>query len=341
MTGRRSAVLGLALLFAGLLLVALPSPASAATLAQKKAQARTIMKQLDELDVKMEIAVEQYNAAAGKLAAVNEKIRENERNLTIARYNLLVAKDTLESRAVAMYKQQPVDLLDVVLATSSFDELITQLDMLNRLGQSDIRVVDSIAKYEGSIEDAQTALGTDRRAAERLLAERTSQKQVIERALQQRKSLLKGVEDQIADLERRKAVAGRQAAAKAGVLPVSGGVNPGPGHGGVVAVAMQYLGVPYQYGGASPSTGFDCSGFTMFVYSQVGVSLPHNAAAQYGCCTPVPKGQEQPGDLVFFGAPIHHVGLYVGGGMMIHAPHPGAVVQVDAVYSDYVGAGRP
>jgi peptidoglycan DL-endopeptidase CwlO len=105
---------------------------------------------------------------------------------------------------------------------------------------------------------------------------------------------------------------------------------------------MQYLGVPYVYGGASPS-GFDCSGFIMYVFAQVGVSLPHNAAAQYGHGTPVDRSQLQPGDLVFFNG-LGHAGIYVGGGSFIHSPHTGDVVKISSMTgwyaSTYVGARR-
>jgi peptidoglycan DL-endopeptidase CwlO len=105
---------------------------------------------------------------------------------------------------------------------------------------------------------------------------------------------------------------------------------------------MQYLGVPYQWGGASPS-GFDCSGFTMYVYAQVGVSLPHNAAMQYSMGSPVGREFLQPGDLVFFNG-LGHVGIYIGGNQMIHSPHTGDVVKISTLTgwyaSTYVGARR-
>ena len=107
---------------------------------------------------------------------------------------------------------------------------------------------------------------------------------------------------------------------------------------------MRYLGVPYKWGGASPSTGFDCSGFTMYVFAQIGVSLPHYAAAQYGLGRPVAKSDLAPGDLVFFRG-LGHMGMYIGGGNFIHSPRTGDVVKISSLSEPYrvanwVGARR-
>jgi cell wall-associated NlpC family hydrolase len=112
----------------------------------------------------------------------------------------------------------------------------------------------------------------------------------------------------------------------------------------VVAIAMRYLGVPYKWGGASPSTGFDCSGFTMYVFAQIGVSLPHYAAAQYGLGRAVSRSELEPGDLVFFRG-LGHMGMYIGGGNFIHSPQTGDVVKISSLSEPYrvanwVGARR-
>ena len=104
---------------------------------------------------------------------------------------------------------------------------------------------------------------------------------------------------------------------------------------------MQYLGVPYVWGGASPS-GFDCSGLASYAYAQIGKSVPHYTGAIYAAFPKVPSDQLQPGDLVFFNG-LGHMGIYIGGGQMVHAPHTGDVVRVASLgdRSDYVGAVRP
>ena len=107
---------------------------------------------------------------------------------------------------------------------------------------------------------------------------------------------------------------------------------------GVLGIAAQYAGVPYKYGGTSPQTGFDCSGYTQYVFAQLGKQLPRTAEDQRLAVTRV--STPQPGDLVFFGSPAYHVGIYAGGGMMWDAPHSGTVVGKRPVWSSNVMYGR-
>jgi cell wall-associated NlpC family hydrolase len=210
-----------------------------------------------------------------------------------------------------------------------------------------------------------------------VVAEREARKRSIEGQLAERQRLASSIKDEIARMQaaeaRRQAELERQArarleaaasarvASRAQVLDFSSGpaidfpadgttaappvVSAPPAkYGGVVGIAMQYLGTPYVWGGSSPS-GFDCSGFAMYVYAQLGISLPHNAAAQYGSVGAyVSRDELEPGDLVFFDG-LGHVGIYIGGGQFIHSPHTGDVVKIssldDSWYaSTYVGAKR-
>jgi cell wall-associated NlpC family hydrolase len=111
----------------------------------------------------------------------------------------------------------------------------------------------------------------------------------------------------------------------------------------VVAFARRFLGTPYRWGGASPS-GFDCSGFVMYVYAHFGVKLPHSSWMQYRRGRFVPRDRLQPGDLVFFNG-LGHVGIYTGNGRFIHSPHSGDVVKISRLSegwyrSTYYGARR-
>ncbi|TWP35493.1 NlpC/P60 family protein [Leekyejoonella antrihumi] len=111
-----------------------------------------------------------------------------------------------------------------------------------------------------------------------------------------------------------------------------------PSRSGAVGIAMRYIGVPYVYGGTSPA-GFDCSGLTQYVYAQLGISIPRTASAQQASMQSV--SNPQPGDLVFFGYPAYHVGIYAGNGEMIAAPKPGGSVQLQKIWDTPSGYGRP
>lgn len=108
--------------------------------------------------------------------------------------------------------------------------------------------------------------------------------------------------------------------------------------GGVLAIAAQYQGIMYKYGGTTPD-GFDCSGFTQYVFKQIGISLPRTAEQQRQAVTPV--SNPQPGDLVFFGAPAHHMGIYAGDGKMWDSPRTGKAVDLRDIWSSDVTYGRP
>jgi cell wall-associated NlpC family hydrolase len=120
------------------------------------------------------------------------------------------------------------------------------------------------------------------------------------------------------------------------IPPVSGKA------GAAVAAASGQLGVPYRFAAESPGVAFDCSGLTKYAWGRAGVSLPHQSAAQFASTPHVPKDQAQPGDLIYYYAPIGHVGIYIGGGQMIHAPATGKTVEVTVVHwNKVVGVSRP
>jgi cell wall-associated NlpC family hydrolase len=111
-----------------------------------------------------------------------------------------------------------------------------------------------------------------------------------------------------------------------------------PAASGVLGIAASLAGTPYVYGGTTPS-GFDCSGYTQYVFAKAGINLPRTAAAQQQAATAV--SNPQPGDLVFFGSPADHVGIYAGNNMMWDSPHSGADVQLQSIWSSTVTYGRP
>ena len=108
----------------------------------------------------------------------------------------------------------------------------------------------------------------------------------------------------------------------------------------IILSAKQYLGVPYVWGGTTPN-GFDCSGLMQWVFAQNGISIPRVSQAQQASVKEIPIGEVQPGDLVFWGRPAHHVALYIGDGYFIQAPQPGDVVKITHVsWYPFESAGR-
>ena len=118
---------------------------------------------------------------------------------------------------------------------------------------------------------------------------------------------------------------------------------PVSGKAGVaVSAAYSQLGVPYRFAAEEPGVAFDCSGLTKWAWGRAGVYLPHQSRAQYGAVPHVSKDEAQPGDLIFYYSPIGHVGIYVGNGMMVHAPQTGKTVSLVPVrWGKVVGVGRP
>jgi cell wall-associated NlpC family hydrolase len=356
------------------LLVALvaASPALAdPTVASKRAEAQRIMGEVQQMDAQLEHAIEAYNLASTKLAGLQADLKTNTHRLTVAKSNLRFAQTTLSQRVVALYKGNETNsTIAVILGAQSLDDLVTRLDTVSRVSTQDTRVMRQVRRFEKTVKLTQHRLKAAESAQRRLVGERASQKASIESQLSRRQSLLASVKDEIQQLQAEeqarqarlaRAVQSRLASqqqqatvqalgsvdemqatsSSAGEAPVA--AAPPSRFGGAVGIAMQYLGIPYVWGGSSPS-GFDCSGFTMYVYAQLGVSLPHNAAMQYGTGVPVSKDQLEPGDLVFFNG-LGHMGMYIGGGQFIHAPHTGDVVKIsslsDSWYAQtWVGARR-
>jgi peptidoglycan DL-endopeptidase CwlO len=288
--------------------------------------------------------IETYNAAQIKLNSIEADLRVNENRLAVARSNYKQAEATLAERLVTLYTSGEQSTLEVLLGSSSLDDLLDRVDTVNRLSEQDARIVNEVRTFRTEIREREAKLSMARSEQERIVAERAAKRDEIRSQLAERQRLLGSIKDQIAKMQAAEQAQQQQLANQAQTRVSNDfGGNPAGHYSGVVGIAMQYLGVPYVWGGASPS-GFDCSGLTMYVYAQVGVSLPHNAAMQYSYGSAVSRENLAPGDLVFFNG-LGHVGLYIGGGQFIHAPHTGDVVKISSLSeswyaSTYVGARR-
>jgi cell wall-associated NlpC family hydrolase len=348
-------------LAAGLLLAV--TPAAADPIGSKREQAQAIMAEMQQLDADVGQAAEAWNYANIELARIEEDLASNEKHLVAARKSLVTAQGRIAERLRDLYVNgEGNSTLEVILGSRSLDDILARLDAIERVSSHDARILETVKRYRKEVETRRARLQEARSDQARIVAERAAEKASIERRLVEREQLLASVKDEIVQLqaeERARQVAlVEQARARAQAqqlaaqlqqdtaqetydpsfaTPVYDADVPAARYSHVVPIALQYLGVPYVWGGSSPSTGFDCSGFIMFVFAQVGVYLPHHAASQFSYGVPVSREQLAPGDLVFFDG-LGHAGIYIGGGQFVHAPHTGDVVKISSLYDSWYAA---
>lgn len=332
------------------------------SLADREAQAQSVLAQVQEIDSQVGKAAEAYNRATIEFDRIREEQRRNAVMLTVARSSLVRAQAQLEERLVAIYTSgDSGTTLDVLLGATSIEDLLNRLETVDRVSSQDAEVLRQVTSFRDQVGQRKARLAKARARQEGIVAERAAQRRAVEAKLRERQALLSTIKGQIREIRAREQARqlslARQARARlrgqylapdAGIAAEAAaalaGTAPPSRYGGVVGIAMQYLGIPYRWGGSSPSGGFDCSGFIMYVYAQMGVSLPHNAAMQFGYGVSVSRDALEPGDLVFFDG-LGHNGIYIGGGQFIHSPHTGDVVKIsslnDAWYSArWYGAKR-
>jgi cell wall-associated NlpC family hydrolase len=325
------------------LLVGVATPAHAAPIDEKRAQAAKVKAQIDELDVEVEIAAEDYNEAKARYDEVTAAVTKTEKRLGELTARQAELEGNLAVRVNGMYRQGPLGALELLLGATSFEQFAATWDLLQDMNSNDAARVAELKRTRVDVQTAKDELAAQQAVAKTEAATMKSRKDAIEAQLKERQRLLTGIEAEIAEIERQQEEAARRRAAASAPSTDYGNPTTQP-KSEVVKIALTKLGSPYKYGAAGPNS-FDCSGFTMWCYKQVGVSLPHSSRAQINVGQRVSKANLKAGDLVFFarGGRIHHVGIYIGGGNFIHSPHTGDVVKIAslAARSDYFGACRP
>ena len=317
------------LLAAALLPAAAPASPSVDDL---QAQARSVRREAARLDARAEVLTEKYNVARAALDAVNVRLQEARRDLERARVQLDAAQALRGDRLAAMYKSDGYSVLDVIFNLSDIGEADTQLGYFRSIDEADQDTVTRISAMEQQVEKLEQQIDKDRAdALDREMGLR-EQQAAIEDQLAAREQLLADLDARVKKLlseqARLDAEASERLAKAAGVDLAT--ISGTPAQIAVVKETMKYLGIPYVWAGATPSGGFDCSGLVLYVYAKFGVQFPHGATMQAHMGDPVSLSQAQPADLVFFGYPAfyHHVGIYIGNGLFIEAPHTGDVVKV-------------
>jgi cell wall-associated NlpC family hydrolase len=354
---------------AGALLVGAGSASADPDIQDKQAQAQAIMVELENLDMSLAVAIEAYNGANVELDRIDGELDVNAQHLVAARKSLNVSQRRVAKRLHQIYVNGDGDTtLEVLFGSRSLDDIIARLDAIERVSAQDAQILTEVREYRREVQEHRRTLKDARDEQAQVVADREATRDSIEAQLAEREQLLASVKDEIERMQeaerRRQAELAAQARARAAAqlaaqeaaaqavqqasatysqteIPEYDPNLAASKYGAVVPIALQYLGIPYVWGGASPSQGFDCSGLVSYVYAQIGVSLPHHAASIWNYGSYVPRDQLQAGDLVFFHG-LGHMGIYIGGDQFVHAPHTGDVVKISALssYSGYYGAKR-
>lgn len=297
------------------------------------------------------------------------KIAQNKRQIKGTIADLAESRRVLGERLRDIYATPEPSFAEVVITSGSISAAADQIELLDKVGQQDASVVSTLKDNKQRLEALRAELLAAEKQVEAAVAEAKRQKEKIEGLLAQRQAVLQGVQGELAQMIRAEELRQRQiaaqqaaiaqarqaaaaAASQGGGTPAaaspSGGAAPvsstplpsGDGNASAAAIAMQQLGTPYVWAGASPG-GFDCSGLASYAYGKIGKSVPHYTGAIWSKFPKVGSGDLQSGDMVFFNN-LGHMGIYIGGGQYVHAPRTGDVVKVSKLSdrSDYMGAVR-
>lgn len=336
--------------------IAYATPSSSSLKAKKK----EIIRELDLLDAELDEAVEAYNQANWELQKINKKSAKISAEINKTQNEIAVLEQRIKSRARALYMMKQDPLVEAIMNADSLTEIISSIRMVGRILSVEANLNSMYKEKKQKLERDKAELIQLREKQKKLVQLARQKKLAIQKKIREKEKLLASI-----DAELKKAIERERSALRRvsySYVPPSnddrsrsyvyrGDVDrdEAPSDTSIgrkaVSIALSLLGRPYRWGASGPNS-FDCSGFTMYVYAQLGLSLPHSSAAQYFCGRRVSYEDLAPGDLVFFArrsGRISHVGIYIGGGMMVHAPQTGDVVKVVPLssHSGYAGAVRP
>jgi cell wall-associated NlpC family hydrolase len=335
-------------------------PMPAGDLASLRAEASRLRAKLDDQHRRLEILAEDLEEAYARGVDLLADASRLDRRRAAAERDLAAVQAELDQRARSNYIAGPGWFLSALVGAEDPADALGRLPLQRAVLEADLALVDRVSQAKAELDRTRARLSgrlvDQARGAERLDAKRAEAERLgadIQRQLRtmdRRVAALMERQRRAEEASQRAAFADYLAAAEdAGAAPIRDGRASPPARE-AVAVALAQLGAPYIWGAEGPST-FDCSGLTSFAYAAAGVTIPRVSRAQfaaYAGLRPVDPQHLLPGDLVFFadnpGNPstIHHVGMYIGGGLMVEAPHTGAVVRTSSIWRpSYAGAVRP
>ncbi len=303
-----------------------------------------VRKQVDKLYEEAEKVTEQANELGDQMRAIDRRVRKLSADVDRQQKTLAALRTDIGQFAAAEYRTGGFDTTVQLLVADNPDEFLAQMstakafagqqgDMLKRLQSEQKRLSEQKAAREAELSRYREA--KDAATARKKVADRNAAKAkaLLDRLTAEERRRLRAAE------ERERA---RDRSSRGGGDRVPPAPPPGSGRGATaLAFARAQLGEPYVFGAAGPSS-WDCSGLTMMAWRQAGVSLPHSSRQQYAGSAKISRSQLQIGDLVIFYSDMHHVGIYAGNGMVIHAPRPGKNVEYSPIsYMPYAGAVRP
>jgi cell wall-associated NlpC family hydrolase len=375
--------------------------AHADPIADKRAEAERINRQLEQQGRQVSILAEQYDAAQVKIAKLQDELDAAQAQVQQTDTQADEIRGRLKDRAVDAYvRGGNAPAIALLAQTRTTDDVAVRTQYVQTVTSGATDVLDELRVVRQELELQQSHLDEAKAEARAAAAVASAKRKEASAAVAAQQATLNQVQGELAalveaeakrraeeearrvqaELAAKKAKAAAQAAAEAaardaaarrttttapngkaspsgtvrppttttttkpsstaGSSPSSGSGAPAAGADAAVAEARRQLGKPYEYGAAGPDS-FDCSGLTSWSWRAGGKQLSHSSQAQWSETSRVAIDNLQPGDLLFYGSPIHHVGIYIGDGQMIEAPETGKTVRITTIYrSDLVGAGR-
>jgi peptidoglycan DL-endopeptidase CwlO len=351
-TARRAVV-------AALLLAVLPAaPALAAgsppTTADLEAKAAGLQVRLDQQYAALERISEQFDKATTAERDLRARLSAVQARRRALVTELAAAQETLDEQARETYEAGPGWFVSELVGAADPSDLLRRVPLQKAALEASARNVEEVTRRKAELDGLTAQAQADLAEQQRLDAGVLSQHQRINALAKQLETTLKGIDKRLAGVlakQQRRAEAGSRAAFAAwfdslGGRSQSSWMDAGRAAATAVAYAMRQLGKPYHWGAQGPAA-FDCSGLTSAAYLAAGIVIPRVSVDQFNAGPHVAVADLLPGDLVFYAddpanpATIHHVGMYIGKGLMVHAPHTGDVVRVASIWrSDYAGAVR-